>query len=138
MATNPPVADVSNMVACSQAVPEVAMRRNGQGQSKRSWTILSSHGMVLFHVAAHPETTVREVSDALGITERQVIRILKDLVAGEMLEIRREGRRNSYVVNAEAHFRHPTLSHISLRPVIASVVAEITAREESVTAQETT
>ncbi len=87
-----------------------------------NWTIFSYHGMVLFHVAANPDVTLRELSHRLGITERHVFRIVKDLAAADMLLIQRRGRRNVYVVNPEAHLRHPTLAHIPLRCIIQAVV----------------
>ncbi len=80
--------------------------------TKRDWTILSNHGKVLFHVATSPHATLREVSDTLGITERQVHRIIKDLSEGGLIEVHREGRRNSYVIHEEARLRHPMLSHV--------------------------
>ncbi len=79
-------------------------------QTHREWTILSNHGLVLFHIAANPNTTQRELSATLEITERQVGRIVQDLAAAGMLQIQRRGRRNSYIVNPNAHFRHPTLA----------------------------
>ncbi len=97
-------------------------------QTQREWRLLSNHGMVLFHVAANPNLTQRELSDALGITERQISRIIQDLAAANMLQIQHRGRRNTYVVNPDAHFRHPTLAHIPLRRIITAMVPELVAR----------
>ncbi len=90
-----------------------------------TWTIFSNHGMVLFHIAAAPNSTLRQLALRLGITERQVATIVKDLAAAGMLKIERHGRRNSYSINPDAHLRHPTLAHIPLRRIIAAVVPEI-------------
>jgi DNA-binding MarR family transcriptional regulator len=84
-------------------------------RTERPWTLMASHGVVLFYLAANPDSTMREMSEALGITERQIARIVKDLGAADMLEVDRVGRRNTYRVNEDARFRHPTLSHIPLR-----------------------
>ncbi len=89
------------------------------------WTLISSHGMVLLHIAANPHITIRQLSDALGLSERWIARIVKDLSAADMLRVERRGLQNHYNVNAEAHFRHPTLAHIPLRRIIAAVVPEI-------------
>ena len=43
------------------------------------WTLLTSHGHVLFYIAAEPDATVREMTIALGISERRVIAVLHDL-----------------------------------------------------------
>ncbi len=94
-------------------------------QPKHEWTLLTSHGMVLFHVAANPNVTQRELSDVLGITERQISRIIQDLAAANLLQIQHHGRRNIYIVNPNAHFRHPTLAHIPLHHIIKALVPEL-------------
>ena len=79
-----------------------------------SWTLMSSHGVVLFYIAAHPDTTMREMAALLGLTERRVAQIVRDLADADYLTINRTGRRNTYAVNPEASFRHPTLRHVTL------------------------
>ena len=79
-----------------------------------SWTLMNSHGVVLFYVAAHPEATMREMSLALDLTERRVAQIVGDLAEAQLIIIQRLGRRNTYSVNQQAEFRHPTLLHITL------------------------
>ncbi len=86
--------------------------------------VLSNHGMVLFHLAANPQLTQRELSDALGITERRVAQIVKDLATADMIRIERRGSRNYYEVNPDAPLRHPTLAHIPLRRIIAALLPE--------------
>lgn len=88
---------------------------------EKSWTLFSNHGMVLFYLAANPDSTMRDLSDALGITERQIARIVKNLADAEMLWVQRRGRRNFYSVNPSAHFRHPALAHFPLRQVIETL-----------------
>jgi hypothetical protein len=39
---------------------------------------------------------------------------VRDLADGGYLSVQRNGRRNSYSVNPDAPFRHPTLSHVTL------------------------
>ncbi len=105
-------------------------------QPTRTWSLFSSHGLVLFHVAANPEVTQRELSDTLGLTERQVGRIVKDLRQAEVLRVERRGRQNCYVVNPGAPLRHPTLAHIPLRCIIAAVVPALAGPPEQATAVE--
>ncbi len=85
--------------------------------------VFSSHGMVLFFVAANPSATLRAISDNLGITERQVARIVKDLAEAEMISVERRGVRNAYTVNPEARLRHPTLAHVPLGPIISALMS---------------
>jgi hypothetical protein len=87
--------------------------------------IFSNHGVVLFYVAANPNATIRTMAEALGITERQVSRILRDLADSDMIEVKRHGRRNSYTINPDAYLRHPTLSHVKLRRIVNVVAPEL-------------
>jgi len=89
--------------------------------AKHEWMLLSSHGMVLLHLAGNPNLTQREIALALGITENRVGTIVRDLERTGMVQVDRSGWRNCYRVNPEAHLRHPTLSHIPLQRLIGAV-----------------
>ena len=83
------------------------------------WSLFSSHGLVLLHLADNPDQTVRELSDLLGMSERHVTRVLADLESASMLVIRRAGRRNLYRLRRGARFRHPTLQNLRLAEVVS-------------------
>ncbi len=83
-------------------------------QPSKNWNLMATHGIVLFYIAANPDSTMRQMSEALSLTERRIAQVVRDLADAELLNVRRNGRRNSYSVNPEAGFRHPTLSHITL------------------------
>ena len=70
------------------------------------WTFLTNHAMVLSFVARHPRMTAREISAAIGITERAVRKIIATLEAESYITKKREGRRVRYRVNAELSLRH--------------------------------
>ena len=72
-----------------------------------SWTFLSNHGHVLVHVSREPQSRLRDVAEAVGITERSAQAILADLEEGGYVTKERLGRRNSYQVHPELAFRHP-------------------------------
>ena len=57
---------------------------------------------------------MKEIGEALGLTERRVAEVVGDLAEADMLRKTKVGRRNVYSVNPDATFRHPTLSHVSL------------------------
>ena len=82
--------------------------------ASKNWNIMATHGVVLFYIAANPESTMREMSEALNLTERRIAQVVRDLADADLLSVTRVGRRNSYVVNPDGKFRHPTLSHIRL------------------------
>ena len=82
--------------------------------AKPNWTLVGSHGLVLFHLARHPNASMKETADTIELTERSVNDIIHDLVAAGLLRSVRSGRRNSYLVDAGACFRHPTLAHVPI------------------------
>ena len=76
-------------------------------ESNREWTFLSNHGHVLIHLNRFPESRIRDISEAVGITDRSAQAILADLEEAGYVTITRIGRRNSYKVNPGSKFRHP-------------------------------
>ena len=50
--------------------------------SAREWTFLSNHGHVLLALAQDPQARMRDVATAVGITERAVQLIVRDLEDG--------------------------------------------------------
>lgn len=72
-----------------------------------NWTILSNHGHILIHLNNSPDSLVREIAQAVGITERSALSILADLEEGGYISVERVGRRNHYRVNSNKNFRHP-------------------------------
>jgi hypothetical protein len=83
-------------------------------KSSKNWNLMATHGIVLFYIAANPDSTMRQMSEALSLTERRIAQVVRDLADAELLGVVRIGRRNAYSVNPEASFRHPTLAHITL------------------------
>jgi DNA-binding MarR family transcriptional regulator len=68
----------------------------------QSWGFLTNHALVLIYVVCHPESTVRDISDGVGITERATLAILRELDDQGIVDRHRDGRRNTYTVNFEA------------------------------------
>jgi DNA-binding Lrp family transcriptional regulator len=75
------------------------------------WTFLSNHGHVLVALAADPQARMRDVAERVGITERAVQLIVRDLQQAGYLDIRRVGRRNTYTVVTTLPLRHPLEQH---------------------------
>jgi DNA-binding IclR family transcriptional regulator len=63
------------------------------------WGFLTNHALVLVYVLLHPDSTVREISRDVGITERSTLAILRDLDVDNVVVRAREGRRNTYTVS---------------------------------------
>jgi DNA-binding MarR family transcriptional regulator len=68
----------------------------------QSWGFLTNHALVLIYVVCHPESTVREISDGVGVTERATLAILRELDDQGIVDRHRDGRRNTYTVNFES------------------------------------
>jgi DNA-binding MarR family transcriptional regulator len=73
----------------------------------RHWTFLTNHGHVLVYLNTHPDARVRDVAEAVGITERSAHSILHELEADAYLTKVKTGRRNTYRVHPTRKFRHP-------------------------------
>lgn len=73
------------------------------------WTFVTSHAVLLLEVQRAPDSTVRQLAQRAGLTERQTHRVLSDLVESGYLERQRVGRRNHYRVNMKAPMRHPSV-----------------------------
>lgn len=69
------------------------------------WTFITNHGAVLALVGQEGKITAREVAARLNITERSVMRIIKDLEEANYLVINRVGRVNHYQVNTAGTLR---------------------------------
>ena len=82
------------------------------------WTFLTNHAHVLLVLARDPESRLRDVAGAVGITERAASRILSNLVEEGYVVREREGRRNRYTVHAERPLRHPLEREHAVRQLL--------------------
>jgi DNA-binding MarR family transcriptional regulator len=71
-----------------------------------SWTFLTNHSHVLICLARDPKLRLRDLAEQVGITERAVQGIVRDLEAAGCLTRHREGRRNRYDIVADRPMRH--------------------------------
>ena len=78
------------------------------------WAFLTNHALVLSLVARNPELTAVEVAKAIGIRERAVRRIIRDLEDAGYISKKKEGRRNRYLVNPDLPLRHRTQRHVAV------------------------
>jgi len=71
------------------------------------WMFLSTHGLVLVALAHNPQQTMRYLAETVGVTERTVQSVVRDLVDGGYVIRIRVGRRNVYRLDATRPMRHP-------------------------------
>jgi DNA-binding MarR family transcriptional regulator len=77
-----------------------------QESSERGWTFLTNHGAVLLAIVAEPDARVRDIAERIGITERTVTGIVRDLAGAGYVTVKKVGRRNVYRVHADRPMRH--------------------------------
>lgn len=94
-----------------------------------TWTFLSNHAHVLALLCNEPDLRMRDIAERVRITERAVQRIIHDLVEEGYVDVRKEGRRNHYDVNYEAHLRHPLERGVTIRQFLAGL-GTLTAERE--------
>ena len=84
-----------------------------------SWSFLTNHARVLLCLAHDPGARLRDIAASLGITERSAHGIVTDLTAaGDVLK-HKDGRRNSYQIQAHLPLPEPA----SQEPAIGEVLA---------------
>lgn len=71
------------------------------------WSFLTNHAQVLLCIADDPEIRLREIGEAIGITERATHRIVVELVNAGYLARERNGRRNRYTIQTHLPLHDP-------------------------------
>ena len=87
-----------------------------------NWTLFSNHGHVLFCLARNSEARLRDVAADVGITERAVQKIVRDLQDGRMISVTKMGRRNCYRIHKKQPLRHSLEANCKIRDLIKVVV----------------
>jgi predicted transcriptional regulator len=86
-----------------------------------SWTIFSNHGHVLVCLARNSDARLRDVAADVGITERAVQKIVRDLQDGGMISVTKNGRRNRYRIHKKQNLRHSLEANCKLRDLVKLV-----------------
>ena len=87
------------------------------------WGLLTNHALVLMHVIEHPRSTLRDIADAVGITERAALSLLRALEADSIVARRRDGRRNIYTVDIDALMAHRSNGSYSVAQIASALFA---------------
>jgi predicted ArsR family transcriptional regulator len=72
-----------------------------------TWTFLTNHSQVLLCIARNQRMTAKEIAEVVGITERAVQRLIRDLEESAYIMRVRVGRHNRYMINTNQPMRHP-------------------------------
>ena len=82
----------------------------------QTWGFLTNHALVLIYVIRHPDSTVREISAGVEITDRATLSILRQLNDDGIMDRHRDGRRNTYAVNFDKLAAYRRIGTVSLTP----------------------
>jgi DNA-binding IclR family transcriptional regulator len=62
------------------------------------WSFLTNHAKALELIARDPQTRLRDLAEALDVTERTAFGIVADLTNAGYVVKQKDGRRNRYVI----------------------------------------
>ena len=84
-------------------------------KTKRPWSLLSSHGLVLVTVMRFGDLAVPDIAEKTRLSRSTVLTALKDLRNARILRVRRQlGRKNMYSIDDTANLRHPILRDVEI------------------------
>jgi hypothetical protein len=85
------------------------------------WTFFSNYGHVLVCLALDRDARLRDVAEQVGITERAVQKIVRDLQQEGFLEVSKRGRCNRYRINRRKSLRHDLESHCTVGKLLTLI-----------------
>lgn len=88
------------------------------------WRFISNHGMVLLLIHKDNGITARQLAVKLGITERTVLRIIKQLRDESYLVAEKEGRSNRYRIKYNAPLRHKEVGAKKIGELLRAISLE--------------
>lgn len=89
------------------------------------WTFLTNHAHVLLCLVAQPDIRMRDIAQKIGLTERWVQQIIRELAAAGYISRRRNGRRNEYLVHPQLPLRHPLEAHRSVQDMLELIHVQL-------------
>jgi DNA-binding transcriptional ArsR family regulator len=92
-----------------------------EASERGEWTFLTNHGHVLLAIAADPNLRLRDIAEAVGITERTTVAILADLEEAGYVRREKVGRRNRYALDRSRPLRHPREAHHRIGELLEAI-----------------
>lgn len=87
-------------------------------EPKAGWTFLTNHSHVLICLSENADLRVRDIAGRVAITERAVLKILRELEEGGVISREREGRRTRYEIYSDVALRHPVEARCKVRHLL--------------------
>ena len=95
------------------------------------FSFLTNHARALLYIAGHPDARLRDVGDALDVTERTAYGIVADLTDACYVLKERDGRRNRYQVQRHLPMRDKVGRERSIGELL-ELLADATPRQRRV------
>jgi hypothetical protein len=89
-----------------------------------SWSFLTNHAQVLLCIAHDPGVRLRDIGEAVGITERAAHRIVAELAAAGYIARRRTGRRNHYTIKSHLPVPDPLAREQKIGDLLAVLTGD--------------
>jgi DNA-binding IclR family transcriptional regulator len=86
------------------------------------WTFLTRHAQAMLALSKNPEMRLRDVAEAVGVTERSAQTLVNDLVAAGYVKKKRMGRRNTYKIDGRLPMRVKAARHRQVGEFLALFV----------------
>jgi MarR family len=96
----------------------------GSRDETPSWSFLTNHAQVLLCIAHDPGIRLREIGDAIGITERAAHRIVVELADAGYISRQRNGRRNQYTIQSHLPLPDPLASEQRIGDLLAILTGQ--------------
>jgi DNA-binding Lrp family transcriptional regulator len=85
------------------------------------WTFFSNYGHVLVCLERDHSIRLRDVAREVGITERAVQKIVRDMQDAGFITVTKQGRNNRYRINKRKTLRHSLESHCTVGKLLALI-----------------
>ena len=100
-----------------------------------AWSFLTNHAAVLLCIAQDPGVRLRDIGEAVGITERAAHRIVGELTDAGYVSRRRVGRRNQYTIQSHLPIPDPLARGQRVGDLLAILAAHDSAADPRRTGQ---
>lgn len=90
-------------------------------KNEANWTFLTNHAHVMICLSRSASMRIRDIAEAVGITERAVQHIIADLDKAGYIDRVKDGRCNVYQTHLDRHLRHPLEEHRKIAGLISFV-----------------
>ena len=128
-----PLIDEKNL---DSAVDGVIDEMRSEAKKSSSISLLSANGRILMDLMAHPDSSLQDCADRLGMTSPTISNVMSHLVTAKLIVRSRVGNKNRYTFSINSLTKHSdiTLTMRALHRLLVEMThvdADITVGEAS-------